>query len=220
MELKIKIPEIPEIWKKRLSRLMQIIIGLVVVYGIYNLNISIILNAVLSLAISFLPAVLEKDYKVPADPGITFWITLAVLMHAVGFLGPYQNLWWWDVVLHAFGSFLVGAVGYSVVKAIEEHSDTIKLPKKLLSLFVILFVLAIGVLWEILEYLATVSALSIGVDPLATPNPLFDTLLDLVLDLIGGLIFAFWGFIYFTGYANRLKEKLDQWHGKVVEIME
>lgn len=206
--------EIPEIWKRVLSRLMQAIIFGVLVIGLYEFSVAIIVNALFSLAVSFTPALLEWDYKTPAFMGITFWITVAVLMHAVGVLGPYDHIWWWDSFLHAFGSFLVASVGYAFVKAIKEHSKEVALPSNFMSIFIILFTMAIGVIWEIIEYAATILALQVGVEPIVTPDVLNDTLLDLILDFLGGLIFAIWGVFYFTDYSDRLKKVFEEWRGK------
>lgn len=214
MSIDLNLPDISESWKLAISRVMQAVIFGVLVVGLYEFNIGIIVNALFSLIISFAPAILERDYRTPAFLGITFWITVAVLMHAVGVLGPYDNIWWWDIVLHAFGSFLVASVGYSLVRAFKAHSREVELPSRFMAIFIFLFTMAIGVLWELVEYGAVVLAIQVGVEPMVTPNPLYDTFIDLVLDGIGAIVFALWGIFYFTNYSGRLKEIFDDWRGK------
>ncbi|ELY39917.1 hypothetical protein C497_04132 [Halalkalicoccus jeotgali B3] len=66
--------------------------------------------------------------------------------------------------------------------------------------FILLFVLAFGVFWEVLEFaIATISP-SLGLGTVLTQYGLEDTMLDLVFDTVGAIIVALWG----TSHLNEL----------------
>jgi uncharacterized membrane protein YjdF len=194
--------------KRRISRFLQFILLGILLFGLYRRHVGTIVNAAFSLAITFLPAFLEHDKDIPMNPGITFLMTIAVAMHAIGALGPYKMFWWWDRVLHTFSSFVVAAVGYAAVKAFDQYSDDIYFPPRFIFAFILLFTMGLGVLWEVFEFFARRASYFAGVDAVLGQAGLHDTLIDLVVNTLGGLIFAVWGTIYFNDYVHRLVEKL------------
>jgi hypothetical protein len=74
------------------ARLMELALPGIVFVGLDRGNVGIVVNADLALAVTQLPPILEPDYGFSMDPGLVLWITTAVFLHAVGTLGPYQNI--------------------------------------------------------------------------------------------------------------------------------
>jgi hypothetical protein len=71
--------------------------------GIVRGRTDIIVNSTVALAVTQLPALLERDLGIPMAPELVLWITAAVFLHVFGtvrFPGspatPYQSLWWYD----------------------------------------------------------------------------------------------------------------------------
>lgn len=200
--------ELTEKFKLRFVMGMRFILLGVFVYALYLRALNIAINAVFSLSITFLPAMIERNFKVPSDPGITFLITVSVISHAAGFLGFYENVWWWDVVLHTFSSFVVAAVGYVIVKSVDNYYEEIHIPPKFMFFFILIFTMAMGVLWEIFEFSASMTAKKVLEGPLLIQRGLNDTLEDLVADMIGGIVFAIWGTGSVQGYVERIKHRI------------
>jgi len=114
--------------------------------GIERGNTGIIVNTAIALAISQLPAVLESDYDISLDAGLTLWITGAVWLHALGTVGMpgadqnfYATIWWWDHLTHALSSSIVAAVGYDRPRYRPAPED-IYLPPRFMFVFILLFV--------------------------------------------------------------------------------
>ncbi|WP_313690825.1 hypothetical protein [Halorarum halobium] len=201
------------------SRLMQfVLVGLLFV-GLERGNTGIMVNASVALAVSYLPAVMEREYDLPMDAGLTLWITSAVFLHAIGTVGVpgvgaegnlYRNVWWWDHLTHALSSSVVAATGYTVTRAIDEHSDAVYLPPRFMFVFILLFVLAFGVFWEVIEFAIGESAAAMGTTSILTQYGLEDTLLDLVFDTLGGVVVAVWGTAHLTDVTGALTERLDR----------
>jgi hypothetical protein len=193
------------------------LVGLLFV-GLDRGDTGIIVNASIALVVSYLPALLEREYDLPMDAGLTLWITSAVFLHALGTVGIpgvtrnlYANVWWWDHLTHALSSSVVAATGYTVTRAIDEHSDAVYLPGRFMFVFVLLFVVAFGVLWEVIEFAVSEAARDVGAASVLVQYGLEDTLLDLVFDTVGGVIVAVWGTAHLTDLTGALTEKLDGW---------
>ncbi|WP_227373561.1 hypothetical protein [Haladaptatus halobius] len=198
--------------QRQLTRAMELsLIGIFFV-GLDRGNLGIVINSAMAFAITHVPAILERDYQIPMDAGLTLWITTAVFLHAVGTLGPYQNdawFWWWDHVTHVLSASLVAAVGYATVRAIDAHYDDVYLPPRFMFVFILMFVVAFGVIWEVIEFAVSGLASILGGRAVLTQYGLGDTMLDLMFDTAGGLITAIWGTAYLADVVGALTERLD-----------
>jgi hypothetical protein len=203
--------------QQRLSRALSLaLIGLLGI-GIERGNVGVIVNSAVAIVVTQLPALLERDYDITLDPALTLWITAAAFFHAlgtVGFPGAEENfyvtIWWWDHFTHALSSSVVAAVGYTTVRALDEHTDEISIPPRFMFVFLLLFVMAFGVFWEVIEFSITLAASATGNDTILTQFGLSDTMLDLVFDAIGAIIVAIWGTAHLTGVVGHVETWLDR----------
>lgn len=200
--------------QRQLSRAMQMALTGLVFLGLYDGNPGIVLNAAIGLGVTHFPAILERDYHIPMDPALTLWITVAVFLHALGTAGLpgatvnlYRSVWWWDHLTHTLSSSIVAAVGYATARAIELHSDGVSLPDRFMFVFILLFVLAFGVFWEVIEFGVTVAASLTGTRSVLVQYGLDDTMLDLLFDTLGGVLVAVWGTAHLTDLVGVLSER-------------
>ncbi|WP_101295272.1 hypothetical protein [Halegenticoccus soli] len=182
-----------ETYERTGVRLMQLVLVGIVGYAAVTLNAGLLFNSAVPLAITFVPALLRRDYGLPMDAGLTLWITAAVFLHAVGALGPYRSIPWYDQVAHALSASVVAVSGYAVIRALEIHSDDVRLRSKVRAIYLIVFVLAFGVLWEIAEFASGGLAALIGGRALLAQYGLDDIVLDLLFNVAGAVIVAAWG---------------------------
>lgn len=179
-----------ERYDRWLVRALQAVLVGVIAVGLYRKSPSVIVNGGVSLAITFVPGLLERNYRLPIDSGVVLWITAAVCVHAIGALGPYRWFGWYDQVAHTLSATIVAGVGYAGARAVDLHSDDIEIPSTYMFGFVIVFILAAGVLWEILEFaVGFASQVITGTEALAQYG-IDDIALDLTFNAIGGVIVA------------------------------
>ncbi|SIR22879.1 hypothetical protein SAMN05421858_1910 [Haladaptatus litoreus] len=195
--------------QRQLTRVMELSLVGIFFVGLDRGNLGIMVNAGIAFAITLIPAVLERDYQIPMDAGLTLWITTAVFLHAVGTLGPYQNVWWWDHLTHLLSASIVAAVGYATVRALDAHYDDVYLPPRFMFVFILMFVVAFGVIWEVIEFGVSGLAVVFGGKTVLTQYGLEDTMLDLMFDTVGGLITAIWGTAYLSDVVGALTDRLD-----------
>lgn len=196
---------------------MQLILFGLLFVGLERQSPNIMINAGLGLGVTFLPATLERDHQIPMDPGLTLWITAAAFLHAVGVIGIpgtgqslYASIPQYDKLTHTLSASVVSGVGYATVRAFDEHTDEIHLPSRFMFVFILVFVMAFGVVWEIIEFSVAVLGSSTGVGSTGfTQHGLDDTMLDLVFDTIGGVLLAIWGTVYLTDVVDSVRARLE-----------
>ncbi|WP_254538319.1 hypothetical protein [Halomarina litorea] len=196
------------------SRAMQVGIALMLALGVVTLNLSVVVNGGLALAATALPAVLRRDYRLPLNAGLTLWITSALFLHTVGMFGFYDDLWWWDHMTHTLSATIIAATGYVAARAVDVHSEDIHLPRGFLFVYIVLFTLALGVLWEVMEFAVRVGADVLGLDPVLIQYGLSDSLLDLVFDTVGAVVVGLFGAGVFGGLTAALARRLDAARGR------
>ncbi|MBZ6493686.1 hypothetical protein [Natrinema longum] len=200
--------DVPDGIVRRLSRVMQAALAILLLYGIVSRDLTTVSNAAIALAITFLPALLERDAKLPLEPGLVFWLTAAVFLHVLGSAGLYALIGPWDSLTHTVSASIVAAGGYAVVRAIDLHTDEIYVPPAMLFAFILVFVLAFGVVWELMEFVIDWSARRFGLEAVLAQHGLNDTIVDLVYDAVGAVVAAIWGSFYLTELSQRIAGRL------------
>ncbi|MFC7202128.1 hypothetical protein ACFQJC_01265 [Haloferax namakaokahaiae] len=202
--------------QRQLSRAMQVILLGLIFIGLDRRNLGIVVNASVGLGVTYLPAFLERDYRIPMDAGLTLWISTAAFLHAVGTVGLpgsetsfYASVWWWDHLTHALSSSVVAAAGYATARAFDEHTEAVYFPPRFMFVFILLFVLAFGVFWEVIEFAISGIAALTGTGSVLTQYGLDDTMLDLVFDAIGGVVVAAWGTAHLSDVVGALRTRFD-----------
>jgi hypothetical protein len=196
----------------RLTRVLELGILAVVVAGTIGGDATVVMNAGVALGVTFVPSALERDARVTMDSGLVLWITAAVFLHALGALEVggfsfYADVWWWDHLTHAATGSLVAGAGYSVVRAVDEHTDAIVLTPRFTFVFTLLFVLAFGVYWEVLEF--ALGHVTVGGETPLTQYGVEDTMKDLAFDAVGGVLAATFGAAHLSSLVGDLERRLD-----------
>lgn len=201
---------ISDTWKLRLTRGMQVSLAAMVVSGLFFGMSVLLMNGAVGLAISFLPALLERDHSVALNPGIVVWITSAVFLHSIGSAGFYGYVWWWDHLTHSLSASLVAGVGYTAVRSIDIHSDEVHLPGRFMFVFILMTVLAFGVVWELLEFGLDVVANFTGFSMPLVQHGLEDTMKDMTFNTFGALVVAVLGQAHLNDLADQFMDQLQE----------
>ncbi|MFC7071535.1 hypothetical protein ACFQJ7_16630 [Halovenus rubra] len=204
--------------QRQLSRAMQLTLFGLLFVALERQEAALLVTVSVGLAVTFLPALLERDHEIPMNAGLTLWITGAAFLHTIGVVGIpgtgqslYGSIPIYDNMTHALSASVVAAAGYATVRAFDEHADGIDLPARFMFVFILVFVTAFGVVWELLEFSIAEVAQALGSNTTGfTQHGLDDTLLDLVFDAIGGVVVAIWGTAHLTDLSDALWDRLTQ----------
>ncbi|WP_276254200.1 hypothetical protein [Halomontanus rarus] len=183
-------------------RLIQGLLALVVGYALFTLEFGLVVNAAIPLAVTFLPALVRREFEYEMGAGLALWIATAAFLHAVGALGPYELFGWYDSITHTVSATLVAGVGYAVVDALDQSAESVDVPGEFRFVFILVFVLAFGVLWEIGEFASAGLASVVGGEPVLAQYGTNDIVFDLLYNAVGALLVAVWGTGYFDGVAG------------------
>ena len=193
--------------QRRLTRGMQVVLVVLVGFGLVAREPKAIINGGMGLVITFVPAVLERNYDLPLDPWLGLWITSAVFLHTIGSAGLYGHVSWWDHLTHAMSASLVAAVGYTAARAIDLHSDDIHVPRRFAFAYIFVVVLSFGVIWELFEFGLDITADATGLTMPLAQHGLDDTVRDLMFNSVGALVVALFGQVHLTGVAETVRNR-------------
>ena len=178
---------------KLASRAMQAAMVALAVAGVLTGELTYVPAALVSILMSELPSLFRRDLKIVLPVELNLWIVTALFIHVLGsFSGFYDNLPGWDHLTHAMSASLIAALGFILVASIDKYAESIYLPPAFLALLIVMLTMAVGVVWELMEYLidtTTGSHLQYSLD---------DTMKDMLFDTIGGLLVAAGGAYYLS----------------------
>ncbi len=198
----------PDSRARLLTRTLQLLLAALFVYGVTTVSSSVAINSGVALVVTLLPALLRREYDYSMAPGLVLWITIAVCLHSIGSLGPYDWFGWYDSVTHTISATIVAGSGYAAFRAVERHSDDVDVPGEFRALFIVVFVLATGVFWEILEFATEGLGVAVGGQAPLVVYGISDIVSDLVFNTLGAVLVAVWGTDYVDGVIAFLRTRL------------
>ena len=151
--------------------------------GLRRRNPGAVVNAAIAAIGTCLPDFVERAYGVELRPWQRAYVNTAMVTHAVGMLGPYDEVWWWDHLTHAHSASILGGIVYAASRRRGRDPG----PR------VVAVVVCLGLCWEIAEYAIHAAANRLGFEPILVTYGPKDTLLDIVFDLIGALLVLAFG---------------------------
>ncbi|SFQ06821.1 MULTISPECIES: hypothetical protein [Halolamina] len=133
----------------------------------------------LVLVFAALPVVLRDGDQPTRLAGLTFWVAVAGFLHALGMLGRYESVWWWDHLTHTLSAALAAALLYAAV-LVAGWSGA--------AAITLLGTTVLGVLWEVGELIAREIADRYDIEPVLVHYGWRDTAFDLVFDVVGAVL--------------------------------
>ena len=193
----------------------------------------LIFNALMAfvlLLLTFLPSIFEHAFKVdiPSVMEIIF-LVFSVLSFLLGEIGDfYIKFRWWDSMLHAMSGVLLGCLGFVLLNFFNKNDNfkSFHLGPGFAVLFVLCFTITCGTLWEVIEWFAdSLNGTNmqrfednITGEGFIGRDALYDTMKDLMLDSLGGILIAIVGYFdikFNKGLVEKLKVEIVSENGDV-----
>ena len=198
----------PDDWAERvqtwLSILLQFALASILVIALIEQQYNIVFMASLVLALTFLPALVERQLGVHLP--IEFTLINCLMLYAAFALGEisdfYERFWWWDLMLHSFSALVMGLIGFLFVYVFY-RTRHIQIPPFYVAVTSFGFAITVGTLWEIFEFSMDWS-FKINMQK----SGLVDTMTDLMVNATGSFVAALIGYHYVKDGDSLLADRL------------
>jgi len=164
---------------------------------------------ILMIIVSFFPTILRRYAHIDLPLLFDFFVSLALLFHiGNGLLEETIYIDIYNKFTHFFSAIVVAFTALIILYVIHEFEGDIVNNKKKVLFDIIIITIALGVLWELMEW-STDMFFGLG-----SQVDLDDTMLDLVADTLGGIVMSFIGYLLIKRdvlpvIAQNIKRQLD-----------
>jgi len=179
-----------------LTYVMQALIVITSVYSFYIGYYAGSFFGFVAVGLSLIPTLIHRKLHIVVPWEVTFLIALTLFLYTGGYiyhwyldLSPY-----YDIFSRLIGSLTVALLGFLAVLIMMRASTCLEFANWQIFFFIVIFTLAIGVIWEIWEFAMDTMAGAYLATPFQQGNT--DTMLDLVIDLGAGMFIAVVGTFY------------------------
>jgi len=120
----------------------------------------------------------------------------------------YERFWWWDLALHTTAGGLLGILGFLLVFVLNQNPRVdMHMRPGFVAFFAFCFSVAGGAVWEIYEFaMDQCFGMQMQKPMFDDPSGLTDTMWDLIVDCLGALAIATYGYLYLRrGQPSLLK---------------
>lgn len=193
--------------QRLLTRMLQFVLVGICLAGLVTVRLGMAVSGAFGLALTLIPAAIRREYDYTMSPALVLWITIAVSLHSVGSLGPYSWFSWFDSVTHTVSATVVAGLGYATFRGFEQHSAELHVPAGFRPVFIVVFVLAVSVVWELLEFTSGQVSQVLGIEAPLIVYGVDDIVTDMVFNTVGGLIVAVGGSGYFDSLAGFFRRR-------------
>ena len=147
------------------------------------------LECIAGIIISTAPILLKRFFKIGLPGIIDFMIAFALFLHVGmgGLFDVYYPIPDFDIVTHFVSSVLIAFLALNAIYLLDKHWDGLFIHVYAMAFAVVVITMASGVVWEFAEWVA---GMLLGMD---FQLCLEDTMMDLLVDTIGGTAMAMVG---------------------------
>ncbi len=170
------------------SFFLRIIMIALFLIALWQSDLNWVFGAGFAVFLTFVPMLLERNYHISLPWILEILIVFALFLHiGGGVLSIYYTIPLYDKFAHFVSSFLVAFISFAVIYILDEYWTGLHMDRRAMAFVVIVSTMAFGVVWEFIEW---------GSDLIFVTHEqwgLTDTMTDLLVDTIGGILMALFG---------------------------
>ena len=195
-----------------LSYFLKALMMILLVISILNTQLEWVFGCSFGLFLSFIPTILNNNYKIHLPLVLDILITLALFLHIGGvLLEAYTIIPHYDTLTHFVSSFIIAFLSFISIYIIDEFWDGLEMDKYAMAFVVVILTIALGVVWELAEW---------GSDIVFGTYEQWgytDTIKDLFVDMVAGIVMAILGIMLIRrGDFEQLTDGLEEGIGNII----
>ena len=194
----------PEKLQLATAGVLQVLILALVVGALRDGKWLVTFTGVVVLALSFAPALIERQLHVQ----LPVELTLANCLFLYGSYGLgevsqfYARYPWWDLMLHSVSAMIMGLIGFLLIYVFY-MTKRIQMRPAYVAVATFCFAVTVGTLWEAFEFF-----MDYTFDFNMQKSGLVDTMTDLLINIVGAFVAALLGFFYVRGGDSLIADRL------------
>jgi hypothetical protein len=195
-----------------ISYFLKTLMMILLVISVYTLQFEWIFGCGLGLFLSFIPTILNKNYKIHLPLILDILITLALFLHIGGvLLKAYTTIPQYDTMTHFVSSFIIAFLSFISIYILDEFWDGLEMDKYAMAFIVVFLTVALGVVWELAEWTSDI------VFGTYEQWGYTDTIKDLFVDMMAGIVMAILGILLIRrGDFDEMADELGEGLGDMI----
>ncbi len=174
------------LWQKYFALVLKAILGIFALISFLRGEFVWTIGICFSIYLCFLPTIIQRDFNMTLPFILDIGVTLSVFMHIIGgYLGLYWQFGFYDHITHFLSSMTISMIGLIGLYILAFQIKLIKLPPLGFGILTILFIMGMGVAWELLEWIFDILAgtnMQVSLD-----NTMWDLLFDTMAGTLVGI---------------------------------
>ncbi|UCE38340.1 MAG: hypothetical protein JSW00_03630 [Thermoplasmata archaeon] len=188
------------------SYVLRILLIIFLIISIWRKDWLWVIGCGFAILLGFIPTILKHDFNITLPWVLDLMISIVIFLHVGGVIfNLYGIIPGYDTITHFVASILVGFLAFIIIYILHEHWDGLHMDLYAMAFLVVIFAMAMGVVWEFFEW---------GTDLLFGTHEqwgLQDTMKDLLVDTIAGIVIAIIGVkLVQRGELKKLTEELGE----------
>lgn len=168
--------------------ILKIIMFILLIIAFWEDDLTGVFGCIIGIILSFIPSILHKNFNITLPWILDTLIAFALFLHIGGVvLNVYHTIPYYDSLTHFVSAILVAFLAFVSIYILDKYWKGLHMNKYAMAFIVIIFTMAMGVIWEFFEW---------ATDILFQTQEqwgLQDTMKDLFIDTIAGIFIAIVG---------------------------
>lgn len=168
--------------------ILKIIMFILLIIAFWKDDLTGVFGCIIGIILSFIPSILHKNFNITLPWILDTLIAFALFLHIGGVvLNVYHTIPYYDSLTHFVSAILVAFLAFVSIYILDKYWKGLHMNKYAMAFIVIIFTMAMGVIWEFFEW---------ATDILFQTQEqwgLQDTMKDLFIDTIAGIFIAIVG---------------------------
>lgn len=191
---------------------LQVFLAIILQLAIFVLTCALAISGLwlsaftgaLVFVLTFVPAILERQLSIYLP--IEFSLITTAFLYASFALGEvrdfYALFWWWDLMLHSLSALTIGLIGFLAIYVFY-MTNRIQIAPIYVAAMTLCLAATTGTIWEIFEF-----SMDWFFNFNMQKSGLIDTMTDLIVNFIGGLIASYLGYLYVRDGDSLIVDRL------------